>query len=69
MKKTVAILLSVLLFASLAACSSSPNTGTAAAPVQPDDAPKTGVEAIDTVGADGIDWNHMSAKILWSKRI
>ncbi len=66
MKKTVAILLSVLLLASLAACSSSSSsTGTAAEQVQPDEAPKTGVEAIDTVGDDGIDWNHMSTEELY----
>lgn len=65
MKKSVAILLSVLMLASLAACSSSSDPGTVSTEVQPEDAQKTGVEAIDTVGADGIDWNHMSADELY----
>ena len=62
MKKTIALILAVLMVLAGVSCSSGTgsNAGT-----QTNDAPKTGVEAIDVIGEDGIDWNHMSMEELY----
>ena len=64
MKKIIAVLMTLCMLAALAACgNSAKETKTGSE----DEAGKvvTGVEAIDTVGADGIDWNHMSMDELY----
>ena len=64
MKKTIAVILTMILILATAACggaSGSGNTGTNAG----NDGPKTGVETIDQIGEDGIDWNHMSMDELY----
>ena len=63
MKKIIAVLMTLCMLAALAACGgsdkSSDSAGTETGSVV------TGVEAIDTVGEDGIDWNHMSMDELY----
>ena len=61
MKKVFAVLMAVLMLAALAC------TGTSVAGTETGDegAVKTGVEAIDAIGEDGIDWNHMSMDELY----
>lgn len=60
MKKILAIILATAMVLALAACSGGGQGG-------PDDdgAPKTGRAAIDVIGEDGIDWNHMSTDELY----
>ena len=60
MKKILAIILAITMLTALAACSGSGEAGPA-----DDGAPKTGVAAIDVIGEDGIDWNHMSMDELY----
>lgn len=64
MKKFIAVLMALCLLATLAACSNSAKeteTGSE------DEVGKvvTSVEAIDVIGEDGIDWNHMSMDELY----
>ena len=56
MKKTIALLLILLLVLSAAACGGGAGGSTGSVT---DDTPKTGVAAINVIGEDGIDWNHM----------
>ncbi|MBQ6358341.1 MAG: hypothetical protein IJI97_05215, partial [Clostridia bacterium] len=59
MKKIIAVLMTLCMLAALAACgNSAKETETGSE----DEVGKvvTGVEAINVIGADGIDWNHMS---------
>ncbi len=68
MKKIVAVILSILLLGSLAACSKGgDNAGGNAGGngSQTSEQPRTGVAAIDVIGEDGIDWNHMSMDELY----
>ena len=55
MKKILAILLALTMVVSLAACTS----GDAQGLPSDDGAPKTGVDAINVIGEDGIDWKHI----------
>ena len=61
MKKILAILLALTMVVSLAACTS----GDAQGLPSDDGAPKTGVDAINVIGEDGIDWNHLSMDELY----
>ena len=71
MKKIVAVLLAVCMLAALTACGSSTKETTAT--TAPTEAPQddnsnkivTGVEAINVIGEDGIDWNHLSMDELY----
>ncbi|MBR0508470.1 MAG: extracellular solute-binding protein [Clostridia bacterium] len=58
MKKTLAILLALTMVFVLAACSKDPAGSNDAEVV-------TGVAAIDVIGEDGIDWNHLSTEELY----
>ena len=62
MKKFIAVVLSILLFGAAAACSGG---GDGNNNPQISDEPKTGAEAIDVIGEDGIDWNHMTQEELY----
>ena len=64
MKKFIAVLMALCMLAALAACgNSAKETETGSE----DEVGKvvTGVEAIDVIGEDGIDWNHMSMDELY----
>ena len=61
MKKILAVILSILMVGAIAACGGAANGGSQ----QTSDQPKTGVEAIDIIGEDGIDWNHMTQEELY----
>ena len=63
MKKILAVLLSVLMIGSMIACGGS--TPSSQSNTAPDQEIKTGTEAIDSIGADGIDWNHMTMDELY----
>ena len=63
MKKILAVLLSVLMIGSMIACGGS--TPSSQSNTAPDQEFKTGAEAIDSIGADGIDWNHMTMDELY----
>lgn len=75
MKRILAILLAIFLLGTLFACQkgddlqpgTDPNANTSAQTEQngSDEPAKTGVDAIDAVGSDGIDWNHMSMDELY----
>lgn len=58
MKKLLAILLALTMVLALAACSNDPAGSNENEVV-------TGVAAIDVVGEDGIDWNHLSTEELY----
>ena len=60
MKKLLAILLALTMVLSLAACSGGGQEGPS-----DDGQPKTGRAAIDVIGEDGIDWNHMTTDELY----
>ena len=60
MKKLLAILLALTMVLSLAACSGGGQEGPS-----DDGQPKTGRAAIDVIGEDGIDWNHLSTDELY----
>ena len=60
MKKLLAILLALTMVLSLAACSGGGQEGPS-----DDGQPKTGRAAIDVIGEDGIDWNHMTMDELY----
>ena len=65
MKKILAVLAALCMILSLAACGGGKNDSTESAK---DDGPGkviTGREAIDVIGEDGIDWNHMSMDELY----
>ena len=64
MKKTIAVILAMLLIAAAVACGGAGN-GNAGGQTADNGQPKTGVESIDTIGEDGIDWNHMSMEELY----
>jgi iron(III) transport system substrate-binding protein len=66
MKKLISVILTMLLIFTFAACGggSGGNGGGGSAR---SDQPKTGVDAIDVIGEDGIDWNHMSMEELYEK--
>ena len=66
MKKLISVVLTMLLIFTFAACGggSGGNGGGGSAR---SDQPKTGVDAIDVIGEDGIDWNHMSMEELYEK--
>ncbi len=59
MKRAIAIILIGLLVCTAFACKKKGNSSAVS------DEPKTGVEAIDVIGADGIDWNHMTQEELY----
>ena len=64
MKKFIAVLMTLCMLTALAACgNSAKETETGSE----DEVGKvvTGVEAIDVIGEDGIDWNHMSMDELY----
>lgn len=64
MKRILAILMAVLMLSALACSGSAAQTPSA--DTQTDsEAVRTGTEAIEAVGEDGIDWNHMSAAELY----
>ena len=63
MKKIVAVLLALCMLVSLTACGETDDAGGAAAGKTGEVV--TGVEAIDIIGEDGIDWNHMSMDELY----
>ena len=68
MKKILSVILSVLLVFSLTACGSSNNSDSTAATnggSSSTEAARTGRDAIDVIGEDGIDWNHMTAEELY----
>ena len=65
MKKILAVILSILMLGTLMACSGGASSTQPAANNAQADQPKTGADAIDTVGADGIDWNHLSMDELY----
>ena len=69
MKKTIAVILTLLLLLATAACGGSGSAGnsgdTGNSGSASNDTPKTGVAAIDVIGEDGIDWNHMSMDELY----
>ncbi|MBQ2061317.1 MAG: hypothetical protein II458_01420, partial [Oscillospiraceae bacterium] len=68
MKKFIAVLMALCLLAALAACGKTDagKTEEPAAPAETEDNKiVTGVEAIDVIGEDGIDWNHMSMDELY----
>ncbi|MBR0082257.1 MAG: hypothetical protein IJP98_05925 [Clostridia bacterium] len=67
MKKLFAVLLAVCMLLALACTGSGTEPGTAAQTGTPDQPAKTGSEAIDAVGEDGIDWNHMTMDELYAK--
>ena len=58
MKKILAILLALTMTLALFACSNTPAGSN-------DKKIVTGVDAIDLIGEDGIDWNHMSSEELY----
>ena len=60
MKKYLAIILALAMLLTLAACTGGGQEGPA-----DDGVPKTGRAAIDVIGEDGIDWNHMSTDELY----
>ncbi len=60
MKKILAIILATVMVLALAACSGGTQTGP-----EDDGTPKTGRAAIDVIGEDGIDWNHMTMEELY----
>ena len=60
MKKILAIILATVMVLALAACSGGTQEGP-----EDDGAPKTGRAAIDVIGEDGIDWNHMTTDELY----
>ena len=60
MKKILAIILATAMVLALAACSGGTQTGP-----EDDGTPKTGRAAIDVIGEDGIDWNHMTMEELY----
>ena len=60
MKKILAIILATAMVLALAACSGGTQTGP-----EDDGTPKTGRAAIDVIGEDGIDWNHLSTDELY----
>ena len=60
MKKLLAILLALTMVLSFAACSGGGQEGPS-----DDGQPKTGRAAIDVIGEDGIDWNHMTTDELY----
>ena len=65
MKKILAVLAALCMILGLTACGGGTNDSTAATK---DDGPGkviTGREAIDVIGEDGIDWNHMSMDELY----
>ena len=65
MKKILAVLAATCMILGLTACGGGNNDPTAATK---DDGPGkviTGREAIDVIGEDGIDWNHMSMDELY----
>lgn len=65
MKKILAVLAAMCMILGLTACGGGTNESTAATK---DDGPGkviTGREAIDVIGEDGIDWNHMSMDELY----
>ena len=68
MKKIVAVLITLCLLASLAACGKGA-TETGTVEVEPTEETEkkivSGVEAINVIGEDGIDWNHMSMDELY----
>lgn len=63
MKKIVAVLIALCMLVSLTACGETDDAGGAAAGKTGEVV--TGVEAIDIIGEDGIDWNHMSMDELY----
>lgn len=63
MKKIVAVLIALCMLVSLTACGKTDDAGGAAAGKTGEVV--TGVEAIDIIGEDGIDWNHMSMDELY----
>lgn len=63
MKKIVAVLIALCMLVSLTACGGTDDAGGAAAGKTGEVV--TGVEAIDIIGEDGIDWNHMSMDELY----
>ena len=64
MKKFIAVLMTLCMLTALAACG---NSAKEAETGSEDEVGKvvTGVEAIDVIGEDGIDWNHMSMDELY----
>ncbi len=60
MKKYLAIILALTMLLTLAACSNGGQEGPS-----DDGLPKTGRAAIDVIGEDGIDWNHMTTDELY----
>ncbi len=65
MKRTIAVILTMLLVLLTAACGGASGSGNTGTGTVDDGQPKTGVEAIDTIGEDGVDWNHMSMEELY----
>ncbi|MBQ7703616.1 MAG: extracellular solute-binding protein, partial [Firmicutes bacterium] len=66
MKRIVAVLAALCLVLSLAACGGSGNTPQTT-PESTSSGIITGRDAIDVIGEDGIDWNHMSMEELYQK--
>jgi len=64
MKKAFAVLLAVLMLGTMFACAGSGTTQNTPA-ANPEPTVVTGADAIDTVGSDGIDWNHMTQQELY----
>ena len=65
MKKILAVLAALCMILSLAACGGGNNNSTEATADSGPGKVITGREAIDVIGEDGIDWNHMSMDQLY----
>ena len=65
MKKIIAVLTALCLILSLSACGGGGESGTDKTPEESTSGIITGREAIDVIGEDGIDWNHMSMDELY----
>ncbi|MBQ6235984.1 MAG: hypothetical protein IJK54_08710, partial [Clostridia bacterium] len=65
MKRIIAVILTMLLVLLTAACGGASGSGNTGTGTVDDGQPKTGVEAIDAIGEDGVDWNHMSMEELY----
>lgn len=65
MKRIIAVILTMLLVLLTAACGGASDSGNTGTGTVDDGQPKTGVEAIDAIGEDGVDWNHMSMEELY----